>query len=396
MIKINEKLQHLDGESIVKLMEMYYSGHKTATELIELYNIKTTPSNLFKLFPEEQVMGKKCIYCESNMYVKRPSKTSFNRNINIPFCPSCGHEESYRCKCEGCITNREIELRKREKERQEEIARKKKLIYETYNLSNSVRCKLDGLKFLDKLYLASVCRVLLSEDGVTTIPLDDFDDIIAPNDKVYDILRYLYHNNIILVSPTSDINAFEDGENFPSTFYLSRVKFHINVEYNNDKMETVREILSPTIDLQENLTVAYNIWREIALGECLDYLIYQMGKVGFNFSIGDKTISVINELLDSFSVSQIYSIIYKAITNATRYYQEGGISKKQAANSVVSRCQGFGERALIDGWELTRYKRIKELPQSSLSKVLFNKLYKIGDKCIDEVPSVEILNDSII
>ena len=91
--------------------------------------------------------------------------------------------------------------------------------------------------------------------------------------------------------------------------------------------------------------------------------MYQMNKVGFNFSIGDKTIAVINELLDSFSVSQIYSIIYRAITNATRYYQEGGVSKKQAANSVVSRCQGFGERALIDGWELARYKRIKELPQ---------------------------------
>ena len=35
MIKINEKLQHLDDESIDKLMEMYYSGYKTARELIK-------------------------------------------------------------------------------------------------------------------------------------------------------------------------------------------------------------------------------------------------------------------------------------------------------------------------------------------------------------------------
>ena len=142
--------------------------------------------------------------------------------------------------------------------------------------------------------------------------------------------------------------------------------------------------------------MAYDIWREIALGECLDYLIYQMNKVGFNFSPGDKTVAVINELLDSFSVSQVYSIIYKGITNATRYYQEGGISKKQAANSVISRCQGFAEKALIEGWDISKYKRIKELPQSSLSQILFNKIYKIGDKCIDEVPSLEILNDSLM
>ena len=161
-------------------------------------------------------------------------------------------------------------------------------------------------------------------------------------------------------------------------------------------METVREILNPTVDLHKNVEIAYEIWKDIALNECLDYLIYHMDKVGFKFSIGDKTIAVINELLDSFSVSQIFAIIYKAITNATRYYQENGVSRKQAANSVISRCQGFGERALIEGWELTRYNRVKELPQSSLSKVLFNKLYKIGDKCINEVPSVEILKDSII
>ena len=396
MIKINEKLQHLDNNSIIKLMEMYYSGHKTATELIELYNIKTAPSNLFKLFPEEIVMGKKCIYCESDIYVKRPSKTNYNRNNNIPFCPSCGHEDSYRCKCEGCITNREIELRKKEKEKQEEIARKKFLINETYKLSNETRCELDNLKFLDKLYLASICRALLSEDGTTTIPLENVDDVIAPNNKVYDILKYLYNSNIILVSPTSDINAFKDGENFPNTFYLGSVKFHINVKYDSDKMETIGKILNPTVDLQESVNMAYDIWREIALGECLDYLIYQMNKVGFNFSPGDKTVAVINELLDSFSVSQVYYIIYKGITNANRYYQEGGISKKQAANSVISRCQGFAEKALIEGWDISKYKRIKELPQSSLSQILFNKIYKIGDKCIDEVPSLEILNDSLM
>lgn len=396
MIKINEKLQHLDEESIEKLMEIYYSGQKTAKELIELYNIKTTPSNLFKLFPEEKVLGAKCKYCGSDMYVKRPSKTNYARNNNIPFCPLCGHEESYKCKCENFITNREIELRRKEKEKQEEITKKRILINKTYDLSSIDNLMLNSLTFLDRLYLASICRSILSEDGITTIALNDSDETVAPHNKVYSILRHLYKNNIILVSPTSDIDAFEESENFPHTFYLDYVKFYINIKYDSDKMKTIKEILNPTVDLHKNIDIAYEMWKNIALDECLDYLMYQMNKVGFNFSIGDKTIAVINELLDSFSVSQIYSIIYRAVSNATRYYQEGGISKKQAANSVISRCQGFGERALVDGWELAKYKRIKELPQSSLSKVLFNKLYKIGDKCIDEVPSIEILNDSII
>lgn len=395
MLKINEKLQHLDEKSRLKLMDAYYSGEKTPTELIELYNIDTTPSNLFRLFPKAKT-GDICKYCNGDMYIKRPSKTNYKRNNNIPFCPSCGHKEAVDCNCEGCSAKRETELIERERKRKEDLAKKIELIHKVYNLSDIDNCMMNQLTFLDKLYLSSLCRAVLDEDGRTTIPLDESNYVIAPYSAVYDILKHLYNNIIILVNPNSDINAFKNNEEFPRIFYLDRVSFYINIKYDIEKVKTIREILNPIIDLNENIYEAYEIWREIALYECLDYLIFQMKKVGFNFKIGDKTIAVTKELLDSFSVSQIYSIIYNSVTNATRYYQEGNVSKKQAANSVITRCKSFGEKALMKGWELNKYKRPTELPQSTLSEVLFNNIYKIGNQCIDEVPSIDILKNSIV
>lgn len=54
-----------------------------------------------------------------------------------------------------------------------------------------------------------------------------------------------------------------------------------------------------------------------------------MDSVRFDFNPGKKTIAVFNDLLDNFSVSQIYGIIYKAITNTTKFCQESDISKNR-------------------------------------------------------------------
>ncbi|MCC9294963.1 hypothetical protein LN736_08855 [Clostridium sp. WLY-B-L2] len=65
------------------------------------------------------------------------------------------------------------------------------------------------------------------------------------------------------------------------------------------------------------------------MSECLEYLNFQMDSVRFDFNPGKKTIAVFNDLLDNFSVSQIYGIIYKAITNATKFCQGSDISKNR-------------------------------------------------------------------
>lgn len=89
-----------------------------------------------------------------------------------------------------------------------------------------------------------------------------------------------------------------------------------------------------------------------------------------------------------FSVSQIYGIIWCAVADASKLYLEKGISKKHAANSVIGACERYAERAKINGWDLTQYNRIKDLPQSELSLFYFNRVLGIGEMGFRVPPTV--------
>ena len=111
----------------------------------------------------------------------------------------------------------------------------------------------------------------------------------------------------------------------------------------------------------ENYGELLDIWRELALHECLAYLLFQMEEVGYNFSVGATTISTIDKLLETFSVGQIHTLIFRAVANSTRAYQSGNYSKSHAMNIVISSCRNLGERAIAEKWDLKAYNRIKQL-----------------------------------
>lgn len=394
-MNIHDKLKHLSLEAIETLMDLYYSGEKTAKELLELYNIKSSPSQLYTLFPHKEVKDNVCRHCEGKLYVKRASKTSYPKNNNTPYCIECGHEEWNHCKCSKCVAEREIERKIREKEKRDILESRMNLIRNTYKLYSTNFKIYDDLEFEDKVFLGALCRCSLNEDGCTIKDLNSIDGILAPYKMDIALIEKLYDAKIISVHPDSDIDAFEPGENFPNIFYLNRVMYHLNIKYDSNKIDTLNNILNPKVNLEEHIEKVYELWREIALGECLDYLLYQMNKVGFDFSVGQKTLVVMSNLLDDFSVSQIYSIIYNSITKATRYYQESNVTRKQASNSVITRCEAYGDKALSEGWNIVKYTRVKDLPQSSISEFLFNKVFRIGDKCFNEKPSIDILKEHI-
>lgn len=93
-------------------------------------------------------------------------------------------------------------------------------------------------------------------------------------------------------------------------------------------------------------------------------------------------------MLEHYSVSQIYGIIWRKVSDATRLYQEGGITKKHAANTVIGGCLSFGERARINNWDLRKYSRIKELPQTVISELFFNQVLHIGEMGFDMSPTL--------
>lgn len=390
-IEIHEKLRHLTMLQIESLMNKYYNGVK-ASDIIKEYNIDTTSSKLYTLFPPIICEDIICPVCNEPMYKERDSKSSYSWNKKKPFCAICGHTDEIICKCNYCIAERE-KVRKLNEERKVRILQEKReKIKKVYDL-NIVPVNYSELNFREKVFLGALLRTSLSEDMEVILPLNDAERELAPTiGYIKEILSYLIGRGVVSVDSNSSIDAFLDSNEekdieFPNVYYITMVKYRINIVGDEDIKNILSKIINPKSFSDADKEDALNIWKEIALEECIEYFEYQMKSVRFDFNIGEKTIAIFKDLLENFSVSQIYGIIYKSVANATKYYQESSVSKKQAANSVIGGCQRYAERAMINNWELAKYSRIKELPQSMISEFLFDRVIGVGSLGFNMPPS---------
>lgn len=155
-------------------------------------------------------------------------------------------------------------------------------------------------------------------------------------------------------------------------------------------------LMNPSSINRNNVEKAFDIWNKIALYECIEYLLYSIQEI-FNssYNIGEKTILTFRDLLKSFSVSQIYGVIYNATNSALRFQKEKNVSKKHAINTIISGSRSYGERALSNGWKLANYHRIKPLPQSGLSKFVYGRILQVGDNGFYMKPDIKSIKTNL-
>ncbi|MFP3810436.1 MULTISPECIES: hypothetical protein [Bacillus] len=393
-INLDKKLGHLSKKKIVELIVAYYDGEKVK-DLLSKYEIKTTVSNLVKIFPTV-LNGEYCIKCESPIVMQLESRSY--SNYHQKYCSSCGHQETSFCSCEFCVNER-MQAKKLENERQKRLlVKKRQLICDYYEEDTWVKISEKDLSLEDRLYLAVILRGALSEDTSYIEPLENIMGKIAPTSEYErEIIKTLTGRNILVPSLKSKLNDFEiefisEGEEqYKISYYIYKVHYRLNVAPKEDNYDAmIKRLMYPLLDNEEGFKdFSYGIWRQVALNECLQYLLYQMDKVGYTFNPGEKTIKVFEELLEHFSVSQIYSIIYRSVANSTQRYQAREITKIHAQNSVITSCESYGQRAIAQGWKLTHYARLRDLPETYISNVLFTSIMQIAELGFSEKPTPE-------
>nr|WP_319489359.1 hypothetical protein [uncultured Caproiciproducens sp.] len=371
-------LNHLNKEQIEDLMARYYAC-ESVKKLISAFKLDVYPSALYKLFPPAEYDNYSCEYCGNVLVLDRPSKESQRYERDL-YCPACGHKPYCNppCQCENC------------KQAQQELKEYQLELIKTTYMQPREQVSFEELSFENKVLLGALCRVLLRENLYEISPYTDIHMPLAPTDELKkQIYDDLIHEHIIMVSPTSSLEAFDtEHENFPDVFFIYRATYNLNLEFPANKQDLFTKILSPTYYGKEFEEEARILWQKIAVAECVEYLIYQLENVGFVFTPGEKTYKTFEIILEDFSVSQVYGIIWKAVADASKLYLEKGMSKNHAANTTISACERYAERAKINGWDLKGYSRIKELPQSALSLFFFNRVLEIGDMGFKLPPTI--------
>lgn len=119
--------------------------------------------------------------------------------------------------------------------------------------------------------------------------------------------------------------------------------------------------------------------------ECLEYSDNRLSEHGIPFEPSDRTLSVIDGLLKSFSVSQVYNIIGRKVRDATASLSRTPAPRGRGADYAVVSMQKYGDQAAAAGWELSKYRRSWDLLVSMVAEVLYNAVLQIDG--FNEVPS---------
>jgi len=384
-----DKLSHLSKKEIEELISRYYDGEKNSV-LMNEYKIDISSSLLVKTFPPKNHLDKLCPFCNLSMFSYRVGKSSSSKEII--FCKECEHElNSLHCPCKGCKKDR-LEKERLLKERKERLEYlKKEIILDTHNTEKEYPVDISELDIQMKLYLSALLRTSLSEDlndinpvSISSLKLTP----ITPNNEYeIKIISFLKQHRLIIFSPNTDIDSVFIEESEIVSYIPEDATYRINVYEDESTIKVESLLYFEDEDLEEMDTdLLLTLWLEIGLYECLEYLYIRLKD--FNLPsqyIGDKTISAIKEALNHFSISQVFYFVWNASKNADAFYKKGGVPKKHAVNLIAGRISRTMERAISNNWDIAKYGRGYNYPQSTVSEIFFNKVLKIGDEGFDSV-----------
>lgn len=386
----NDKLSHLSQEQVKNLIDRYY-GDEKVIDLIKEYNIDVAPGNLVHLFPPIE-MEETCPYCTGvKMVSPRPAKSYINGYK--PVCPSCGHKGSGRCVCNNCYEAQKKEIEEQDRLREEREKRKISLIQEVLSVKHNEEVPFERLSFKDIVILGAFVREgILEDDNIK--PIIQFSSPFAPDLNWREqLIDDLITRKFIIVHSESNIEAIniDDYEEKRISYSPIYVNWRMNVfQEGLSKQEFIDRLILPENLVKDYPTECYELWKEIALYESIEFLKSRIQSVfGISYEIGNKTLITVQELLRNYSISQVMTIINKAVKDSSCFYLEKGVNKRHAVNTVIGNALRYGERAVQYEWNIFNSKRYDECPQSILSRFFFENVLKVGHRGFIVKPAID-------
>lgn len=373
------KLAHLSQDEIEKLIVRYYNGEKS-TLLIQEYNIDVKNSLLLKTFPLKIHNDKLCSFCDIPMVSQRESKSTYTSKWHRAkiFCQECNHEyDNIHCHCFNC--------KERRNQIQQSINDEQLKILVSY-CNAQIPIDIQQLSIKSKVYLCSLLRANLSENLNYINPAITSKLSFAPTqDYQRKIIVDLFHQNIICFSPRTNLDSIIIENNQIKSFIALKATYELNIE-KEEYVSTITNLLHLNNINNINSEERLELWLEIGLHECLEFLYVKISEYNLPTEhIGDKTIHAIKDALTDFSISQVFNFLWNATKSAAAFYQKDHITKQHAVNTIANNILKSKEKAIAEQWDVKKYGRDYNYPQTLISEVFFNNILRIGNRGFEEV-----------
>nr|WP_302597129.1 hypothetical protein [uncultured Cellulosilyticum sp.] len=180
-----------------------------------------------------------------------------------------------------------------------------------------------------------------------------------------------------------------DKEKFNGTILLLSEEgvFKNNVYNQLGNRVTMEEVIN---FLKENISVEsinFQLVKNILVDECIDYfwvLFAREKHVSYqifcDLEIHKKIEVTMLELIEHFSVAQMYRIIWKHCKRAMDDINQGYIEVGNGIYKAAEDCRKYGQQAINRGWYVRPYNPDSRIVRSSISRICFDEVLGIGNR----------------
>src|SRR5699024_4845903 len=186
--------------------------------------------------------------------------------------------------------------------------------------------KEEEINLVEKLYINVLIRASASLNKREIKPLRTMRGELAPFKLEREMIDALLKKEIIVLSKTQGLENYEvryegdEGKRVTLLYDEYNSYFRINIKSKDGSYTNMLNRLTnlKTVEFEEGF--CYEMWRQIALNNCKQYFYYYIKHLDNSYINSERVDGFLTSLLQAFSVSQIYGIIYSSIAKSTLRY----------------------------------------------------------------------------
>lgn len=325
---LKSPIQNLSNTEIEKVIKAY-EACELINDIREEFNIhsnKAMHNDLPFILTDEA-----CPHCNTPVYYK-PRKEGHSYKV-IKHCLSCYHDYTDNCSCDFCETERAD----KEKKEQDLFDKAWKDHLDT---EYRIKYGLDDISVYDEISLAVIASNLKSEntDYLRFVPMSIpnrfskskmIEEHQIPT-ELSDVVNPLIKRDLIIPSIHCDKSIAEFTDDFLYVDYEDKDKFYwdFNIYKSGDKL-TPLSLLQNVKEREFSVSEKSALWRDIYKSEVEQYAIHATKDI-FRFDLQDHLYDYITDILiEDYSLSQAYALIYFTASAALRYEAKYPINNRR-------------------------------------------------------------------
>lgn len=367
-------LNHLTPQELVEFMEKYYTKSIPLKKLFQDYQISPNLNNIYMSFPPIILEDMKCPYCLKAMQYKRKSKLYHLQGYrpSEAYCPKCNHYNRSYCQCDAC---NQIRIKENE-ERQ-------KRIFDHYSsiTQKSKPISIKDMTLEQRLHYGMIIKHFITEDfQKIEVTLPTLPALIAK------IIDEAIDEHIFLIDPNSPPHHFD--ENLLHKKYDIWLIPNIIKNPEDSLQDIMTEMMSPKNLIEQKPNEILQIWQNFCVQKSLEILTHYFKMHALSFSFGDKTLSILEQIVQKIPLSKVGYIFYIAVDKAVAFSSRNRLSKKHTMNCAINLCEKFAIRSIQENWII----HDRSVSLTLLEDFFFYNILGLGDEGTKTIPSLEALS----